>query len=133
MSWWGKKRFVLTFDYSNQNFFKYKGCFKSNASYFIMLAHTIRGTYWWYDSRGWTFPECSITLTFIGACWKLTEMKEWMLAQWSGEWCVSALTTVTWNTSHILNGHVDFYEHGIQAFVHCWWKCIAHVGDYVDK
>ena len=32
----------------------YKGCFKSIASYFIMLAHRCRC--WWYGSRSWTFP-----------------------------------------------------------------------------
>jgi len=35
--------------------FKYKGCSKNNASYFIMLAHDIRGGCWWYDSRRQTF------------------------------------------------------------------------------
>ena len=34
----------------------YKGCSKSNTSYFIMSAHNIRGGYRWYGSRGWTFP-----------------------------------------------------------------------------
>lgn len=34
----------------------YKGCSKSNASYFIMWAHNIRGKWWWWDSsRSWTF------------------------------------------------------------------------------
>ena len=31
------------------------GCFKSNASYFIVLAHNVRGGCSWYCSRGWTF------------------------------------------------------------------------------
>jgi len=35
---------------------KYKGCSESNAFYFIMLAHDIRGGCWWYGSTGWTFP-----------------------------------------------------------------------------
>lgn len=29
---------------------------KRNVSYFVMLAHNIRGEYLWYDSRDWTFP-----------------------------------------------------------------------------
>ena len=33
----------------------YEGCSDSNASYFAMLAHDIRGTCWWYSSRGQTF------------------------------------------------------------------------------
>ena len=35
---------------------EYDGCFKSNASCFIVLAHNIRGRCWWYGSRSWTFP-----------------------------------------------------------------------------
>jgi len=27
----------------------------------------------------------------------------------------------------------DFYKHGMQTLVHCWWKCIANGGDYVEK
>ena len=34
----------------------HKGCSGSNAFYFIMLAHNIRGRRWWCGSRGWTFP-----------------------------------------------------------------------------
>ena len=30
----------------------YRGCSESNASYFILLAHDIRGECWWYVSRG---------------------------------------------------------------------------------
>jgi len=35
---------------------KLQGRFKSNASYFIMSAHDIRGGCWWYGNRVWTFP-----------------------------------------------------------------------------
>ena len=34
----------------------YEGRSEINASYFIMLAHDVRGEYCWYGSRGWTFP-----------------------------------------------------------------------------
>ena len=27
----------------------------------------------------------------------------------------------------------DFYEHGVQTLVHCWQKCIANGGDYIEK
>ena len=27
--------------------------------------------------------------------------------------------------SHIPDGHADFYEHGMQALVHCWPKYIV--------
>jgi len=34
----------------------YEGCSKSNAHYFIMLAHNFRGRRQWDSSTGWTFP-----------------------------------------------------------------------------
>jgi hypothetical protein len=34
----------------------YEGRSKINASYFIMLAHDVRGGCWWYGNRSWTFP-----------------------------------------------------------------------------
>ena len=35
---------------------KHKTFSKSYTSYFIMLAHSVRGQCWWYGSRGWAFP-----------------------------------------------------------------------------
>ena len=29
--------------------------------------------------------------------------------------------------------HEDFYNHGMQALVHHWWKCITNDSDYVEK
>jgi len=37
----------------------YEGCSESNASYFILLAHNIRGRCWGYGSRCWTLPTIS--------------------------------------------------------------------------
>ena len=36
-------------------------------------------------------------------------------------------------TSHILDGREDFRKRSMQALVHCWPKCIANGGDYVEK
>ena len=35
---------------------KYKGCPDINAFYSMMLAHDVRGGYWWYGSIGRTVP-----------------------------------------------------------------------------
>jgi len=32
-----------------------------------------------------------------------------------------------------LDGHVDFYEHGMQPLVHHSQKCLANSGDCVEK
>ena len=115
----------------------YKGCSKSNASYFIILAHNTRGKHWWYSNRVWTFssifhcfvavqqmvaegqPECLTRkcrwskgvslnssmrnkwhpLTFINTCWTFLETKQSMWAQQGSGWCISAVVTMTGNTS----------------------------------
>jgi len=109
-----------------------------------------------YSRRGWTFPlifhyflllcvrrQQRGTLTEWHLTWGVDEVKvcrwipscrkhgiHWhllMLAE-----ClqyISAVATATWKTSHVLNGHADFYECGTQAPVHCWWKYIANGGD----
>ena len=72
-------------------------------------------------------------VTFIDTYWKFMETKHWMWAQWGSGWCISAVVTATWKTSCVPESRADFYEHGMQAFVHCWRKCIANGGDYVEQ
>ena len=86
----------------------------------------------WSKGVSWNFsPRKRLhLLTFIYACWTFTGTKQWM---WGNELWVSAVVTVTWKTSHIPKGHADFYECSMQALVHCWRKCIANGGDYVEK
>mgnify|MGYP001858769923 FL=1 len=55
---------------------KYEGCSRSNVSYFILLAHGIRGRWRWYSSRDWTFLQypiiycCYATDGSRGAVWQ---------------------------------------------------------------
>ena len=66
----------------------YEGCSKSNASYFIVLAHNIRGRCWWYGSRGRTFPPVSHYLLLPWDRWKQRgSLTEWHLT-WKC-WCVT--------------------------------------------
>ena len=65
---------------------KYEGCSKSNASYFIMLAHNIRGGCWWYGSRGWTFPPISHYVLLLCDRWQQRgTLTEWHLT-WECVW-----------------------------------------------
>ena len=82
----------------------------------------------------WTSPcrKKWNSLAFIDTCWTFMETKQWMRAQWGGGWCISAVATVTWKTSHILDGHADCYKRSMQALFHHWWKCLAN-GDCVEK
>ena len=54
-------------------------------------------------------------MTFIGACWTFTETKQWMLAQWGGGWCVSAVATGTWKTSHVPDSHAQLSCHELKS------------------
>ena len=73
------------------------------------------------------------SFTFTNACWMHVETKQWMWAQWSGGWCISTVVTSMWMTSHVLDGCADFYQRSRQTLVHCWLKCLANGGDYVEK
>jgi len=133
-----RSRFVRLL--ADLNLQKYKVCYESKASIFIILSHNIRGRCWWYGHTSWTFPPlfCYISLSrdrwphrssltkwhlawhckwskgvslnssmrkkwhplkFI-TCWVYVETKQRMWAQWSGGWCISAMTPSQqlWNT-----------------------------------
>lgn len=62
-----------------------------------------------------------------------TDTEQWMLVQWLNGWYILAVEAVVWKTSHILDGHADFYERSIQNHVYHWWKRIANGGEYVEK
>ena len=44
-----------------------------------------------------------------------------------GGWCHSAVMTAT----VVSSAGTGFYRHDMQA--HCWWKCMAHDGDCIEK
>ena len=45
--------------YLHELYYIYKGRSESNASCFMTSTHHIRGRWWWYGSRGGTFPPIS--------------------------------------------------------------------------
>ena len=59
--------------------------------------------------------------------------RQWMWAHWGGGWCVLAVVTVKWKTSHILDSHEDCYKHSMEVLLHCWWKCTANGEGNVEK
>jgi len=39
-----------------------------------------------------------------------------------------------WYWQEVTSAGADFDKHGMQALVHCWWKCIANNdGGYIEK
>ena len=59
---------------------------ESNGSYFMMLAHDIRGGCWWDDSRGWIFLPISHYILLLCSKWQMRDsLTEWHL-MWKCVW-----------------------------------------------
>ena len=63
---------------------------------------------WKCEWRKGVEPNSSVwkkwqSLTFFDACWMFMETKQWVWAQWGDGWCISAVSTATWMSSHILH------------------------------
>lgn len=50
-------------------------------------------------------------LTFIDISWTFMKTKDWMMAHWGHRSCISAVMTVTWKISHILDSHAQQSGH----------------------
>ena len=80
-------------------------------------------------SCGWavlTFPHYSPDLV-SSEFWLFGLMKNILCGQHFPS--NDAVTTVVKKWVTFAGAH--FYKHSMQALVHCWWKCIADIGDYV--
>jgi len=64
----------------------YEGHSEINASYFIMLAHDIRGRCWWYGSRGWTFPPIFRQILLPCDRWRQRGSLTKRRLTWKGVW-----------------------------------------------
>lgn len=82
---------------------KYAGCSESNASYYIMSAHNIRGRCWWYGSRGSTFlPIFHYILFLYDSCQQRGSLTEWHL-KWKCIWSKDVLLNSSmWKQLHPL-------------------------------
>ena len=74
-----------------------------------------------YGTQEWIWiPPCRKKwhpLTFINACWMSVESKQWIGAQWGGEWRVSAVAIAMWKTSHGPDGHTQLSCHGMKSIL----------------
>ena len=83
--------------------FKYKGCSESNALYFIILTHDIRGRCWWYGNRGWTFPPIFHYILLLCNSWQeRSSLTEWHLTRKCGWSKVMELKSSMWKNLHPL-------------------------------
>ena len=67
-------------------------------------------------------------LTSVSACSTLLKTKQ---CEHSG--IVGGAFQQWWQQQWVTSACTAFYKHGLQALVHCWWKCRANGGDYVEK
>jgi len=85
----------------------YTGCSKSNVSYFITPAHSVRGRSWWYGSRGWTFPPISHYILLLHDRWQqrgsLTKRPLTWKCTWSRSVEVNSSTERKWHPLTFIN------------------------------
>ena len=68
--------------YSHTN----NGCSESNASYFILLAHNVRGRCWWGGNRGWTFPPIFLYVLLPCDRWQQRGSLSQQCLTWKCRW-----------------------------------------------
>ena len=88
----------------------YNGCYRSNSSYFIMLAHDIRGRCWWHSKRGWTFPPIFHSMLLPCDWWQ----QRGSLTQWRLTW------KRVWRKGVSLNSSIWKKLHPL-TFINTWW------------
>ena len=141
----------------------YRAVLKLIAYYFIMLAHNVRGRYWWYGRRDWTFPPIFHYILLPCDKWQQRDsLTEWRVI-WKCKWSKGVslnssmqkkwhhwtfMETKQWMWVHWGCGwcisamatatvdhfpSADFYKCGMQIPVQDWWKSIANCGEYVEK
>ena len=85
-------------------------CSKSNASYFITLAHNGRGRCWWYGSRSWT---CSpISHNVLLPCDRRQQRNTLT------EWCLTWKRV--WSKGVELNSYMQNKWHPLTFIDACW-------------
>ena len=79
--WWANNKCHISCSYD--------GSYESNASYFMMLAHDIKGAWWRYGSRSWTFPPTSRYILLPCDRWQQSgRLTKWRLT-WKRGWSKS--------------------------------------------
>lgn len=92
----------------------YKGCSKSNTSYFITSAHNIGGGCWWYSRRGRTFPP---TLCYILLPQDRWQQRGSLTPKWHLRWNYIGSKAVEQNSSMQEELHP-------MAFIYTCWTFI---------
>jgi len=88
---------------------KYKGCSESNT-YFILLAHDVRGRCWWYSSKVWVFLSIFHYMVLLCNRWQQgSSLTEWRLT-WKR----------VWSKAVSLNSSMQKQWHSLTFIDTCW-------------
>jgi len=121
-TWHESGNFILTCE----------GCYKSNASYFITLAHDVRGGCRWYSSRGWTFPPIFCYILWLCDRWQQRgPLTKWCVTYecgWSKgaslnysmqkKWCPLTFTNFA---EHLWRPNSGFEHSEVMGGTFQWW------------
>ena len=92
----------------------YRGCSESNASYFIIFAHDIRGGCRWYGSSGWTFPPVFCYMSLLCDGWQqrgsLTKWRLTWKCMWSRGVSLNSWMWKKWQLLTFINASWTFLE-----------------------
>ena len=106
---------------------------ESNTSYFIMLAHNIRGRCWWDGGRGWSFPPVFHYISLPCDRWQQRGSLIECCQSWKCTWSKGVgLNSSMWNKWQTL-AFLDVYWMFMETSQCIWaqWGggwCISAVG-----
>ena len=76
-----------------------------------------------------SMPKKMAPIEISGICRIFTDTQQWMWAQWG----VGGAFQQWQQLQQVIFAGADCCEHGVQAIVHCSWKCMANGSNYVEK
>jgi len=92
---------------------KCDGCSENNTSCFIMLAHNIKGKWWWYGNRAWTFMPIFHYVSLPWDRWQQRgSMTKWHLT-----------LKCSWSKSVELNSSMQKKWHPV-SFTDAYWMLV---------
>ena len=81
----------------------YNGCSEGTASCFILLTQSVRGRWWWYGSRSWTFPPIFHYIFLLCDWWQLRGSLTNLCVTWQCTWSKGvSLNSSMWKKLHSL-------------------------------
>ena len=95
-----------------------------------LARHQCQALFWFEDRvRCQSCLDCPTALTLFDAFWFPSIQTDGL----HGQHFPSNDTIIAAAKQWVTSAGVGLYEHGMQALVHCWRKCITNGGVYVEE